>query len=365
MFMPRNMRFGPLNATSIDLCVHDLVAASRYRNSTTILCCENEPLYNAFEIETYSKATDAKKRKKLAFALEQVRTRTPDLIVVQQHLPTAATLAKYTNIPVILHKHNFIRPILGTSFRERLRRLWRLRQFRCLAGTIFVSEACKQAFQRDWPEVQAPVSVVYNGLPFEEWPANSKRSNEIICVSRAAPEKGVRETAQAIAAVLKDEKDWRARFILSEPERFPDYHSSILALLQPISERVEIEYELPFESVKRRYQEGSIAIIASIWDEPFGRSALEAHAAGCAVITSGTGGLSEISAEHAVILPRGFNVDDIVNDLRLLIRDPKKREALALAGRSYCENKFDVRRVSKLADDFYDRILQCDCPIIS
>jgi glycosyltransferase involved in cell wall biosynthesis len=355
MFMPRNMRFGPRNATSIDLCVHDLVANSRHRGSTTILCCENEPLFDGFAIETYPKAIDASKRRKLAFALERVHAKSPDLIVVQQHLPTAVALARKTSIPVILHKHNFVRPINGSSLGERLRRHWRLRQLRSLAGLIFVSHACKAAFQLDWPEVQSPLSVVSNGLQFSQW-ASGAKAKEIICVSRAAPEKGVLESAQAIAAVLRTEKEWRARLILSEADRMPEYASSIMKVLQPVCHRTVVDYDQPFEMVKGSFQRAAIAIVASKWKEPFGRVALEAHAAGCAVITSGTGGLSEISAGHAEVLPDGFGVDDIIHRLTHLINAPARRKELAESGRAYCKTKFDISQVSKQADAFYESI---------
>src|SRR5690606_11020052 len=93
MFMPRNMRFGPTNASSIDLCVRDLISASKYRNTTTVLCCENESLFPHLDIRTYSPSVDAHKWRKAFFAAAQAKGQA-DLIVVQNHLPTAAALAR-------------------------------------------------------------------------------------------------------------------------------------------------------------------------------------------------------------------------------------------------------------------------------
>ena len=168
-FMPRNMRFGPSNATSIDLCVHDLILASRYRDETKILCCENETLFPGLDISTYPPSIDRHKAKKIKFALEQAKADAADVIVVQQHLPTAAAVARRSPVPVILHKHNLTKPIPATGLLGRIRRAWRIRQHNALAGIIFVSEACRDEFRSDWPEITVPMAVVYNGLDFRDW----------------------------------------------------------------------------------------------------------------------------------------------------------------------------------------------------
>ena len=85
VFMPRSMKFGPSNASSVDLCVRDLIAPSRYREATTIVCCEIETLFPDLSIATYSDTVDASRRRKLAFASQQVSNVSADLIVVTPH----------------------------------------------------------------------------------------------------------------------------------------------------------------------------------------------------------------------------------------------------------------------------------------
>ena len=348
------MRFGPSNASSIDLCVRDLVAASRYRNTTTVICCENETLFPGIDVRTYSRAVDDSRRRKVAFALREISRISPDLIVVQQHFPTAAALASRTRVPVVLHKHNMIKPVPGGGFFNAFRRWLKLRQYRALAGMIFVSEFCRRTFDADWPEVQLPSSVVYNGLDFSEWRPAEQKLDEIICVGRAAPEKGIKEAALAVAAVLKDHAGWRARFILSEPKRFPAYFEEVLAAIRPLENRITIELSQPFAVVKERYENARIAIVPSKWEEPFGRTALEAHAAGCAVISSGTGGMSEIGPGSALMLPPNFTPNHIADHLRTLIRDRELRDRLAANGREDCAKKFSLAQVARTADDFYE-----------
>lgn len=356
-FMPRNMRFGPSNASSIDLCVNDLITASRYRQSTTIVCCENDTLFPDLEIKTYSSEIDASKARKLKFAIGEASKTSADIVVVQQHLPTAAVLARRIAAPVILHKHNMTKPIPADSVMNAVRRQWRLRQYNALAGMIFVSHACRDNFLRDWPEVETPSVVVPNGLDFSQWPPAFERRNEIICVGRAAPEKGIKEAALAVAAVLTPESGWRARFILAEPDRFPQYLQEVRDALEPVASLVDLDFSQPFSFVRERYREAAIALIPSKWDEPFGRTALEAHAGGCAVISSSSGGLREINAGNALELPQPFSASDITEHLKSLMINSESRMSLAQRGRAYCEQQYSLSKVSNTADDFYDRIV--------
>jgi glycosyltransferase involved in cell wall biosynthesis len=224
-----------------------------------------------------------------------------------------------------------------------------------LAGIIFVSKFCQDSFTHDWPEVQTPKAVVYNGLDFGAWTQREEREKEIICVARSAPEKGIKEAAQAIAQILSQEKDWRARLILSEPQRFPEYTQAVTEVIQNISSRAVVEHNLPLSAVKERCQRAAIAVVPSKWEEPFGRTAREAHAAGCAVVSSGTGGLAEISAKHALFLPKRFGPEDITSLLKKLIHDQALRARLAAAGRRHCQEKFSLAKIAAIADAFYEQ----------
>ena len=50
---------------------------------------------------------------------------------------------------------------------------------------------------------------------------------------------------------------------------------------------------LEHNKILRYYAKSSISIVPSKWQEPFGRTAMESAAYGCATITSDRGGLTE------------------------------------------------------------------------
>ncbi len=352
--MPRNMHFGPSKATSIDLCIYDLVRSSRYRETTTVVCEKNEPVFAGVRTLFFPASATSSTRRKILF-VEALATGQPvDLIVVQQHLPTAVALARRLPIPVVFHTHNFTKSLSGPGVLTSAKRWLRTRGYQSLAGIIFVSNAAKDRFRVNWPEVTTPTAVVPNGFNFSEWNPQVRRAQEILCVGRAAPEKGIKEAAAAVAAVLSRHREWRGRFILSEAATHPRYFNEILGQLQPVSDRVSVDVAQPWSFVKAKCEEAAIAVVPSRWDEPFGRTALEAHAGGCAVVSSGTGGLAEISDNNAIVLPPNFVVEDIAKALDVLIRDERLLSELARRGRQGAERIYGIASVSARADDLYD-----------
>jgi glycosyltransferase involved in cell wall biosynthesis len=164
------------------------------------------------------------------------------------------------------------------------------------------------------------------------------------------------EVATALTTVLQQRRHWRARFILSEIDRHPDYNARVLQELAPVRDRTTIETDMPFEHVKQCNERAAIAIIASTWQEPFGRTCLEAHAGGCAVISSGTGGLSEISRSSAHYLRHG-HPNEIAEACLALIDDTARRERLASASIREAQ-RFDLSHQASQLDDFLRGVVQ-------
>lgn len=356
--LSKDMYFGPRFATLIDLSCRDLIGASAFRGSTRILAPSIEEWFPDFDIHAFPATASCSTRARVAYAARMVRTLKPDIIVVQRHLPTAAGIArKLPDVPVILHRHNFLKAIDTGTWTGRLRRAFKLRLYGVLAGVIHVSEACDQQFATAWPEVKIPRAVVPNGFPVAHWRPASERATEILCVGRSAPEKGILEAAQAITLLLPTQPEWRARFILSNVDAHPAYHRQVLTMLATVVDRVTIEVQLPYSEVVAANERAAISIIPSKSQEPFGRTALDAHAGGAAVISSGLGGLREISGDCAVFIdpvePR-----TLLEASRRLIADAELRETLARKGREHVAAYFSNGSVSARADAFFAHVCQ-------
>ena len=79
-----------------------------------------------------------------------------------------------------------------------------------------------------------------------------------------------------------------------------------------------------------------IAIIPSRWEEPFGRTALEASSRGCATIISNSGGLSE-TTDHAIILKK-LDVKNIEQETIKLINNKTLRKKIQFKSKKFVKH---------------------------
>lgn len=348
------MAYARDRATSIDLFVSEIIAHSRFENA--VVAEGAGPRLPAARVVDLPRYSIANTLRRAGFIAHAVRGLAPDLVIVQQHQPSAAAIARRVAIPTILQKHNFIkRPRPGWI--GALSKARHVAQLNALAGITLVSEAVKADFELFWPEVAIPRRVVNNGIETALWNPAEKREKTVLVVGRAAPEKGTLEAAQALAAVLPRHDGWTATFIVSEAKRHADYFAQVQAALAPLGPRAMVRVNQPFAQVKAASERAAIALIPSKWAEPFGRTCLEAHAGGAAVISSGTGGLREISGAAAAYLD-AVTPQAIAGALAALIDDAVLRERLAAEGRARVAALFDLAVVAGRLDDFCEAAIE-------
>ena len=80
------------------------------------------------------------------------------------------------------------------------------------------------------------------------------------------------------------------------------------------------------KEVLKNFEKSSITVVCSRWQEPFGRTSLEASSRGCAVIISNRGGLPE-TITNGIILKK-LDVKNIYKEIEYLIKNTKKRKKL-------------------------------------
>lgn len=345
--MPRGMFFGPEQATSIDLCVRDFVGGSRFSKSTTVFADSIARPFRDIDVELVPHSVRRTHALRIGWLWWRLRRSAPDVVVAHHHLPTAAWLARLLpGVPVLFHVHNFIKAKAGRAHRHRVR------QFGRLAGVICVSDAVRGAFERDYPQTTRAVTV-HNGLDVGAWEPATARDRTILLVARAAPVKGIREAVMALREVLPRHPGWRAVLILSEKHVEPAFSAEIEAMAGKDGS-IAIRWQLPFSEIKNATEQAAIAMVPSVWEEPFGRTALEAHAGGAALISSGTGGLREVSDDAAVYLSE-VTATQLAAELEALIVDPDLRQTLGAKGLSRAR-VFDLLEVSKRLDAVYESV---------
>ena len=83
---------------------------------------------------------------------------------------------------------------------------------------------------------------------------------------------------------------------------------------------------IPQDTVLDIYNKSSITIVPSLWEEPFGRSSLEAGSRGNAVILSKKGGLPETI--HNPIFLKSVSSKSIYNEIEKLIKNKNRLEKI-------------------------------------
>ncbi len=171
-----------------------------------------------------------------------------------------------------------------------------------------------------------------------------KKENLITFVGKLNKSKGYDLFGKAVIKILNSFKNWKACVIGDElRDKIFFNHKNL-----------KIYGFLEHKKVLNIYKKTSIAVVCSRWDEPFGRTSLEASSNGCAVIISNKGGLPETITDGVIL--KNLNVETVHKEIRKLILDKKKRNNLQeLSYKNfYLTNKF----VSNLIDKYRNERLR-------
>jgi glycosyltransferase involved in cell wall biosynthesis len=349
--LPRGMHFGPRRATAIDLCARDFVGHSQYARSTTVL---GAPVEEPFEGISFQPVEVRKGASQVAAACrfaQAARALSPDLVLVHQNVISGAIIGRaLAPVPVLLHRHNLQKR--GSAF-TRLYQRWQFGQF---ARTIWVSDVARRSFLTSFPQFADSAVTVHSGLDLAAWSPARDREQVVLCVGRATPDKGLLEAAQALSATLANASGWRARFILSRLDRDDGYLERVRQALAPLGQRAEVQTDRRHSIVKRAYETAAIAIVPSIFSEPFGRTAIEAMAGGAALVCSRSGALPEVVGDAALSL-EAVSPAAISAAVGSLMANDSLRADYAARGRRRAERCFQVQKQAQALDNLYATVL--------
>jgi len=165
-----------------------------------------------------------------------------------------------------------------------------------------------------------------------------KKKKWITFVGKLNKAKGYDLFGKAILKILNKHNDWKGIVIGDELRDKISFDHKNLKKLGFLNHKKVLDI----------YKKTSIAVVCSRWEEPFGRTSLEASANGCAVIISNRGGLPE-TITNGIIL-NSLSPKSLYKQIDKLINNKKKRLDLQKLSHKnfYLSHKF----VSLLIDDF-------------
>ena len=138
-----------------------------------------------------------------------------------------------------------------------------------------------------------------------------KKENIVLFTGKLNAAKGFDKFALAIINILNKYKNWKSYAIGDEPREKYDFKHPKLIFTGWI----------PQDKVLNLYNRSSITVVPSLWEEPFGRSSIEAGSRGNAVIISKKGGLPETI--HNPIFLTNVSSQSIFFEIEKLIKNKK------------------------------------------
>ena len=160
------------------------------------------------------------------------------------------------------------------------------------------------------------LSVFYQSARKGSLSLIDKKKKWITFVGKLNIAKGYDIFAKAIVKVLNKNTKWKAKIIGDEKRE----------KIKLIHKNADVLGFKKHEEVIKIFKETSIAVACSRWEEPFGRTSLEASANGCAVIITNKGGLPE-TVTNAKILDY-LSVNILEKNINNLIKNSVLRKKL-------------------------------------
>ena len=321
----RSFSGGSLGAT-----IRYMREESAYKDSIRIFTLHQEDPYPELDLDMLPPSLEEDDL--IPSLAERLRRFAPDIIEVHNKERMARALSKRCFFtPVILISHSFPPARKRSLWNRLINPLW-LKRF------IGVSDAVRDAYRANYPEYQKRMMTIRNAMPFEKWQGDVQSKEKLILfAARAGAHKGLGEYVEALAECLPRLPDWQAAVLTVEDE-----HSdpSLRKLLQKrygaaLGERCQWVQNAPYDEVALWMKRAAIFVAPSNWEEPFGMALLEAHLGGAAVVSSGRGGMPEISgAEGALTLPE-VSGKAIADAITKLANNDEARLALAKRGQDY------------------------------
>ena len=339
IILPYKENFSSSYAGAVSLLLKDVVPKSKFKNVIKIYGSTNYKKdilkKNYINLNSNKLFFQSSTNIYLNNFLLHEKKRISDLIEIHNR-PNYINKVYNINKNIVLYFHNDPLEIKGSkSVNERINLLNKTKKI------IFISK---------WVKKQFLIGVnkkYFKSNNFEIIPhcinktkINYKnKKNLIIFVGRLNRSKGYDVFGNSIIKILNKYNNWKSVVLGDEPREKLNFKHKNLKVLGFKSHSY----------ILKLYKNASISVVCSRWNEPFGRTALEASSRGCAVIITNRGGLPE--AANTSLKINNLNVKNIYKAIEKLIKNKKFRVNLQKNSiknfyltNDYVSNKIDKYR---------------------
>lgn len=341
------------------------VTFSKYYNNIVVLSALTTTPYN--DRVVCIKAVSVKQYyKNIVIWLKQLKT-LPKIIEIHQDAKLIKILFKYfkNRVQINLIKHG---TYLVKSYNEKFKfvRIIYEKIFLSKVTYVFcISDHVANTLKKQYPRSKEKFITIYNTYGYileSDINKDIKKENIITFASKPLKYKGIFVFFGGVSKFLNTVANWKAIIIGA---RFSN-KSKYGKVLQCIQEKHNKEKKSRFifyenllvKDVFFKLKKAKILVVPSMHKEPFGLISLEGHLAGCIVVTSGTGGLKEISENNAYYLDKVTN-DCLLKTLTYILNNIEEAEEKALLGKRRVLEKFNpellVQKLDKIRKSLIDK----------
>lgn len=226
---------------------------------------------------------------------------------------------------------------------------YRNETYRAIKNQIYISEALR-ARVASRLELPKNTAVIPNPIS-PDWLSPIKQVSEkkIVYAGTVDDYKGIKVLIDAFAKLYETQKDTELIIIgKGKIDAYKKYvaENCIDILIQFVGKKSQAEVKQYFDS--------ALAVVQpSIWEEPFGRTIIEAYARGRAIVASDIGGIKETFKEGTGYLVKPGSVEELYEALKKVVENQEAAQKMGELGRAYVEQNFTAPIIAQRYLDFY------------
>ena len=346
ILLPYKENFSPSYPGAVSIFVKDTTKLSKYKNNITVYGSthyKKKLLNNYYNLPFKKELFQSSSQIYLDNFLINENKNKSDLIEIHNRPSYVNKISNNTNSKIVLYFHNDPLNMSGSkSINERLNLINKTEKI------IFNSEWSKKRFLENLNKLlnkSNKLEVINQSTNKTKINLNEKKKI-IVFAGKLNSAKGYDIFGKAIIKILDKYNDWQSIVIGDEPREKIIFDHKNLKLLGFVDHNKVLNY----------FKDSSIAVACSRWEEPFGRTSLEASSRGCAVIISNRGGLPE-TVTNAIILKK-LSEKNLFNSIEKLIKNKKLRRELQSKSiknfyltNKYISKKIDLYRIKLLKNN--------------
>ncbi len=342
ILLPYKENFSPTYAGAVSIFVNDTVKISKFKNNITIYGNTDKKIkFNKNYVNLNFKKSFLKSSSKsyIVEFLKKEKENNSDIIELHNRPSYLKYLKDLKYTKKVLYFHNDPLEMNGSRYKKD-----RINLLENLDKIIFNSDWSKSRFIKNLPNLYSysnKLQIIKQSIDPKK--KNLKKKKNIITfVGKLNSAKGYDIFGNAILPILDKFKNWSAIVIGDEHREKIKFNHSRLKVLGFLEHKKVLQY----------LEKTSIAVVCSRWNEPFGRSSLEAASRGCAVILSDRGGLKETVTDGIIL--KNISAKNFSNNIKKLILDPKlllKYQSNSIKN-FYLTNKFASNQIDEYRSHF-------------